>query len=128
MCRNYLVIILLAFGIFAVSCSQQPQFSIKTLPSGRVVKVAGVMQISFSGGDQALMLKYYSDIDFSKRAELKAEVEDIWQEFQKDVDKAKLKSAIISANEMPHGIISGTKGFNFVYTKQAEGRWILNEK
>ncbi len=83
--------------------------------------------MAFSGGGQALMLKYYSDVDFSKHAELKAEVEDIWREFQKDVEAANLKSAIISANQMPHGMISSTQGWNFVCEKKPDGTWILRE-
>jgi len=125
--RKYLLLPFVALGIIAASCSQQLPYSLKTLPSGHAIKITGVSRMAFSGGDQALMLKYYSDIDFTKRAELKAEVEEIWQQFRNDVEQANLNSAIISANQMPHGMFSSTQGWNFVYEKKPDGNWILKE-
>ena len=107
------------------SCSQKPQYTTQTLPSGRVVKIAGIGEVRFSKDDPALMLKYYTDIDMSDKGALQTEAEDIWQSFKVNVEKAGLKSAILSANEMPHGFISKTSGFNFVFKKQGSGDWML---
>jgi len=123
-----LTIVALVAATFLAACSQQPAFTEQKLPSGRVVKIAGIGKMQFSAGDPALMLKYYSEVSFDRPAELKAEVEEIWQEFRKDADKGGFKAAIISANEMPHGVISSTRGWNFVYEKHADGTWALNEK
>lgn len=120
--RVLLAVIIVAVGLLS-ACSQEPRYTAQTLPSGRIVKVAGVGKMQFSADDPALMLRYYSEVDFAKPAELKAEVDEIWQQFQKDADRAGLKSAIISANEMPKGIISSTQGHNFVFRKQADGSW-----
>jgi hypothetical protein len=121
------ILMFLITGCLIASCSQKPKYITQTLPSGRVVKIAGVMEIHFSNQSPALMLKYYTDIDLSNRSALQSEAEDIWQSFKVNVDKSGLKSAILSANEMPHGIISETRGFNFVFKKQDNGAWVLNK-
>ncbi len=120
-------VVALVASIFMTACAQQPAFTERRLPSGRVVKVAGIGEMRFSAGDPALMLKYYSEVSFDKPAELKAEAEEIWQEFRKEADKGGFKAAIISANEMPHGMISKTRGWNFVYEKRSDGTWALHE-
>ena len=122
-----IILTLFIAGFLTAACSQEPKYTSQTLPSGRVVKIAGVMEVHFSSQNQApaLMLKYYTDIGMSDRGALQAEAEDIWQSFKVNVEKAGLKSAILSANEMPRGIISETKGFNFVFTKQDNGVWVL---
>lgn len=119
------ILMLFMAGFFIASCSQEPKYSTQTLPSGRIVKIAGVMEVHFSNQDPALMLKYYTDIDMSNKVALQSEAEDIWQSFEVNVEKAGLKSAVLSANEMPHGIVSETKGFNFVFKKQDNGVWVL---
>jgi hypothetical protein len=119
---SFAITILVAF---ATSCYQQPPHTVKTLRSGRTVRVAGVTRIFFRKGDQALMLKYYTDININNRSELQDEVEELWELFRVDVEKAGLKAAIISANEMPKGVISRTEGFNFVFTKEPDGKWVL---
>ena len=119
------VLMVFIAGFFLASCSQAPKYATQTLPSGRVVKVAGVMEVRFSNQDSALMLKYYTDIDMSDKVALQSEAEDIWQSFKVNVEKAGLKSAVLSANEMPHGLVSETKGFNFVFVKQDNGVWVL---
>ena len=105
------------------SCANGPNFSLHKLPSGRVVKIAGVMKIAFSEGDSALMLKYFTDVSLTNTVALQDEATDIWQDFRSEVEKAGLKAAVLSANTMPHGIISQTSGFNFVYQKQPNGEW-----
>jgi hypothetical protein len=123
--RRLSLFLILALGVILTGCSPQIAFSVKTLPSGRTVKVASVVTLHFSASDPALMLKYYSDVDFSNRALLQAEADDIWQQFRGDVERANFKAAILSANEMPHGMISHTQGFNFVYERKGDGVWTL---
>ncbi len=124
LCRSILAMtICLLFS--SPSCSQSQKYTPKKLPSGRIVKIAGVGKICFSNDDPALMLKYYTDVPITDTGALREEVEDIWQSFKFDVEQSGLKSAIISANEMSTGIISKTKGFNFVFKTQGDGSWAM---
>jgi hypothetical protein len=84
----------------------------------------GVGKINFSQGAPALMLKYQTDLQVSDKAALRPEVNEIWASFRVDVENAGLKSAIISANEVPRGlIVKQGNAYNFVYEKQADGSW-----
>ncbi len=123
--RRMLLPILLVSYLLLGSCSQGPSYTAKTLPSGRVIKIAGIGKMYFSKDDPALMLKYYSDVSLNDTAKLQDEVEEIWSIFRIDAEKSKLTAAIISANEMPSGIISKTRSFNFVFQKKPSGVWIL---
>jgi hypothetical protein len=117
-----------AASLLVTSCTPPPpSYTERKLSSGRMIKDAGATKIAFSGGDTALMLRYYTDVDMSDHAALKAEAEEIWKDFQVQVDKAGLKGAILSANEMPHGFISQTSMFNFVFEKQPTGQWLLHK-
>ncbi len=88
------------------------------------MKVLGVGKMNFTRGDPALMLKYQTDLDLSNKPELKKEVEEIWQLFRVDVEKVGLKAAIVSANEVPKGmLIKTSKSYNFVYKKNGDGSW-----
>jgi hypothetical protein len=117
----FIVVIYLLFLLAA--CSQSPPYKSQTLPSGRTIKIGGIMQINFSKGDPALMLKYYTDVNVSDSDAITKEVDDIWQSFKNDVEKSGMNAAIISANELPKGIISKTKGCNFVFMRQPNGSW-----
>lgn len=122
------LVLALTAGLFLSSCTPPPpSYSERKLSSGRVVKSVSIGKIAFSGGDSALMLKYYTDVDMSDSAALQLEAEDIWKDFQPEVDKAGLKGAILSANSMPHGFISQTSMFNFVFEKQPTGQWLLHK-
>jgi hypothetical protein len=118
----YLVCAILIIGL--AGCSKKATYSLRTLPSGRAVKVAAIMPMNFSQGPAALVLKYYSDKDFDSHGELDAEADEIWQQFRIDVENAKFKEAILMASEEPHGIISHTKGFNYVFERQTDGKWV----
>ena len=120
------LVLAVAASLLIISCTPPgPNYAERKLSSGRVIKVAGMGKIAFSGGDSALMLKYYTDIDTSDIAALQAEAEEIWKDFQPDVERTGLKNAILSANSMPHGMISQTSGFNFVFEKRSSGQWLL---
>ena len=95
------------------------------MPSGKKVKVIAVGQLNFSNDSPALMLKYQTDLRISNLPTLRKEVDEIWSVFKGDVEKAKLTTAIISANETPQGfIIKNSTGYNFVFKKVA-GTWRL---
>jgi hypothetical protein len=118
--------VLLVF-MTTVACQPQPQALREVaLPSGKKVKAIAVGQINFQNDSPALMLKYQTDLKISDATELRKEVEEIWTMFKADVEQVKLTNAIISANEVPHGLAVKTANvFNFVYKKSADGRWAL---
>src|ERR1039457_3618313 len=98
------ILLMIAFTLMLVGCgSGQPTYQIKTLASGRHVKVLKVMTMHFSNNSPALMLDYQTDITINDKATLEAEVDDIWESFRSEVEKAKLERAIIKANEKPSG-------------------------
>ena len=71
-----------------------------------------------------MMLSYQTDLKVSDKAQLQTEVEEIWPEFKKDVEANNFSAAIISAHEVPSGVIlKRSNAFNFVFKKQADGAW-----
>src|SRR5258708_28734363 len=118
---------------FATSClilllagctASGPRYSLVNLPSGRQVKVVAVVPMHLSAGAPALMLQYETDYKISDQAELRKEVDEIWSYFKTDVEKGNFTSAIISANEVPHGfIVKNGRTYNFVFEKQPDGTW-----
>ena len=112
------VLLVVLIVVATAACQSQAQATKEVvLPSGKKVKVIAVGQINFSNDSPALMLKYQTDLKVSNTAELRKEVEEIW---------AKLNNAIISANEVPQGMVIKTgSAFNFVYRQSADGTWKL---
>ena len=113
------------FTVSLVGCTaSSPNYKTFTLPSGKQIRVIGVGQIKFSHGTPALMLQYQTDLKVVDVAALRAEADEIWPVFKNDVERANLKAAIISANEIPQGfIIKRGNSYNFVYEEQADGTW-----
>ncbi len=104
-------------------------YTVQRLPSGREVKVIGIGTMFFSKGDQALMLKYRTDLRLDDHDQVRKEVEEIWQAFRIDVERAGLKAAIISVHEPPKRmlIVSTNKTYNFVIQKSETGAWVFLE-
>ena len=107
--------------------STGPQYQLVKLPSGKEVKVLGVGKIFFTQDEPALMLKYQTAMSLDDKFSLqKEEVDEIWDSFKPDVDKAGLQNAIISANEAPKGrFIRHNRSYNFVFKKSNDGTWKL---
>src|SRR3954454_24524591 len=102
----------------------EQRYTLTKLPSGRVVKIISVGTMYFSADDPALMLKYQTDLSISDVVDLTAEADDIWPTFKKDVERAGLKNAIVSATSPSSGgFVSRTTSYNFVYKKAADGSW-----
>ena len=119
------IFVLVAIALF-VSCSQEPKYKIKQLPSGKRIKIESVAKLFDGKGKSALMLTYYTDLEIDDKQSLQSEVEDIWRAFRIDVEKAGVQSALICASEMPHGFISRTSAFTFAYDQNASGDWVLS--
>ena len=93
------------------------------------MKVMGVSKMFFSKGDSALMLTYRTDLHLDDKEQLRREIEEIWQAFRVDVERAGLKAAIISAHEPAKRllIITQNKSYNFVIQKSENGSWEFSE-
>jgi hypothetical protein len=117
------------FAILLLGCSGggTQNFTVVTLSSGKQVKVLSMGKIFFSKGDPALMLKYQTDLSLDNKVVLQQEVAEIWKSFRVDVEKAQLNSAVISASDVPQGIVIKTgKSYNFVYQKTKDGNWQIS--
>ena len=103
--------------------SMEPGYTVHKLPSGREVKVLGITKIFVKKGDSALMLQYRTDLRLDDHEQLRKEVEELWQAFPVDVERAGLKAAVISVQETPKRmlIVTMSKGYNFVVTKSEAG-------
>lgn len=100
-------------------------YTVHRLPSGREVKVLSVTRMVVAKGDPALMLKYRTDLRLEDQAQVRKEVEEVWQAFRFDVEQAGLKAAIISVHELPTNllIVRTDKSYNFVIQKSSKGTW-----
>ena len=104
--------------------STDPGYTVK-LPSGREVKVIGITKMFFTKGDPALVLKYRTDLKLEDHEQLRKEVEEVWQAFRVDVERAGLKAAVISVQETSKRmlIVTTSKGYDFVVKKSDAGAW-----
>jgi hypothetical protein len=121
---------LLAIALVVLTgCSAGPGYQAQTLPSGKIVKVLGVTQMSFAKGDSALILKYQTDLPIDDIAALAKEADEIWPSFRVDVEKAGLSNAVMSATSPPNGfIVKQSKSYTFVYTRDQGGNWSRGKK
>jgi hypothetical protein len=104
--------------------SPSQESSVMKLHSGKEVLVLGIGKLSFSNDSPALMLKYQTELSIDDREALRKEVDEVWEQFQPDVEKAGLVQGIVSANEPPKGgFIKHNRTFNFVYKKMPSGKW-----
>jgi hypothetical protein len=96
-----------------------------TLPSGHVIRILSIAPMHFtSGAPPSLMFRYQTDLKTSDKAALRKETDEIWPLLKIDAEKGNFTSAIISANEVPEGVIlKKAQMYNFVYEKRADGHW-----
>lgn len=107
-----------------LGCTSGPAPRAVQLPSGKTIKVLGMGPIRIASGETGLMLNYQTDLKISELDSLRKEVDDIWPTFQVDAQNAKVSFAVISANEVPEGIIfKRNRQYNFVFQKSADGTW-----
>jgi hypothetical protein len=106
-------------------CGSEPGYTVHKLPSGREVKVLGITKMFVTKGDPALVLKYRTDLRLEDHDQLRKEVEEVWQAFRVDVERAGLKAAVISVQATPKRmlIVTTSKGYNFVVKKSDAGAW-----
>ena len=92
------------------------------------VRVTGIQKMNFPNGDSALVLNYETDIPISDKEPLRKEVDAIWRDFQKEVEKAGVNTGVIRAtHKETSGFISKSKGYGFLFTKDDAGNWRLTD-
>ena len=95
------------------------------LPSGKVLRVLGVSRLAYGDHKTALVLMYQTDLDVSELAALRKEVDQIWPIFKGDVERAKLTTAIISASEVPQGVVLKSGDSRHFMFRKINGEWRL---
>ena len=115
----------LVFSLARAACAA-PLHENETLklPCGRTIKVLSVSRIEYSKGVMALMVRYQTTLSVEQHKALSVEVDDVFRIAQKQVERDGFDEAIISSNEVPHGIIVTTnRMLNFIFERGSDGKW-----
>jgi len=128
--RIPLVPVLLALGLLAalpLRLNAAPLYENETvkLPCGRVIKVLSVSKVEYSKGVMALMLRYQTTLLVGEqRQALSEEVDDVFKIAQKQVEHGGYHEAVISCNEVSHGLIlTANRMLNFIFERGSDGAW-----
>ena len=126
-CAVLFVVVLGCTGSNPRSDQKQSQNS-QPPSSGKKIQVKGIGKLNFPNGDTALVMDYETEIPIDDMESLRKEVDAIWARFQKDVEKAGVKSGVIRATHYEgDGFFRRGKGFGFVFEKAPDGKWRLVE-
>lgn len=93
-----------------------------TLPSGRKIFITGATKTTFNSGPvpSALVLNYQTQVPIDNMADLRAEADEVWSLFKKDVENADQSSGALRP-------VNGSKGFGFVYMKRPDDTWYCTQ-
>jgi hypothetical protein len=97
-----------------------------TLPSSHPVTVLGLRVLHFTQGNSpCLMLRYQTDVSIADVQALGTQADEIWDKFKPDLESAHVVCGFASANEPSASAEpgKGTRGYNFVYNRSADGTW-----
>src|SRR4051812_21673589 len=107
-----------------IACTSQPAFSVRTLPSGRQIKILALARMDSKEDGPALLLKYQTDNQIDDRRRVTSEIDEIFGALKFDCERANMRTCMISANEPPHGwIITKNRAFNAVFVQSNTGEW-----
>jgi hypothetical protein len=120
-----LVSVLIILGSCCSVCYGQADNSIKTLPSGKQIKITSIIPMHFPKGPDALILNCETDIPMSDMVALRKEVDEIWATFfQKEVERANMTGGVIRISHPEGtGLITRADGYGFLFEKRADGQW-----
>jgi hypothetical protein len=90
------------------------------LPSGRTIFVNNTTKMDFPNGPSALVLNYSTSASIDDMKALRAEVDEIWPIFVKDVETANLRGAALRP-------VNGPNGHGFVFLKRDDGTWYCTQ-
>jgi hypothetical protein len=126
---NLRISIVLTFALALAGCSgQAQQLQLKTLPSGKQIRMIGMGPIHFTKEPPGLMFQYQTDLKIADVKKLRREVDEIWDALRVDAEKGRYTTAIISANEVPSGtFVKKNATYNFVFQKRADGWHCLED-
>ncbi|MEN3330463.1 MAG: hypothetical protein V7638_5270 [Acidobacteriota bacterium] len=119
----------LSIVVAGIACSSQAQnFKAFKLPSGKEIKITGMVKMDFPNSDPALVLNYLTDLPIDNKVELRKEIDEVWSVFRVDVEKAKLKAGVIRVTHMEgSGFVKSGKGYGYVFVKRDDGQWHCTE-
>jgi hypothetical protein len=90
----------------------------------KLITPTGVHKMDFPNGESALVMEYQTAIPIAQMADLRKEVDWVWEAFSVDVENAKLTNGVIRVTHPEgSGLLSQSKGYGFVFTKRADGTW-----
>lgn len=91
----------------------------------REIRITNISNFNFPESGPALVMYYKTEIPIDNLKELRKEVDEIWEVFKKDAEKAKVKGAAIRAvhDEESNGIVTNGKGFGFVFIQKDDSSW-----
>lgn len=90
----------------------------------KLITPTSVHKMDFPNGQSALVMEYQTAIPIAQMAELRKEVDWVWEAFRVDVENAKLSNAVIRVTHPEGGgLVAQSKGYGFVFTRDADGRW-----
>jgi hypothetical protein len=120
---RYIFIALVVAGLWCAGCSR-PASPLTTLPSGKQIKITGIVPMHFHNGTDAMILNCETDISIDDMVNLRKEADEIWGIFQKNVEGASMTNGVIRITHPEgSGLITHSKGFGFVFEKRADGQW-----
>ncbi len=113
--------------LLSFNCGSEQKYDLKTLPTGKQVKVLSIHPLTFGDGTTSMVLAYQTDLKITDSASLRKEVQEIRFFFRDEVNRANVRGAVISANEVPTGfIINHYNTFNFVFQKNQDSTWTMS--
>lgn len=94
--------------------------------TNRQIRITNISKLDFPESGPALVMYYKTEIPIDNLKELRKEVDEIWNVFRKDAEKAEVKGAAIRAvhDEESNGIVTNSKGFGFVFIQKDNGSWL----
>ncbi len=120
-------LIVLFIVLLSFNCGNGQKYDLKTLPTGKQVKVLSIHPLTFGDGPTSMVLAYQTDLKITDSVALRKEVQEIWFFFRDEVNRTNFRGAVISANEVPTGfIVTHNNTFNFVFQKNQDSTWTMS--
>jgi len=104
-----------------------PKFEKMNLPSGRVVKLLSYVPETLFTGEQALVFKFFPDAALDDARALDAEVAAIWVDLEQHARQVDGKLVLIRALPLVTEGWDPGRPFQYVYRRQADGRWSMEK-
>jgi hypothetical protein len=122
--------VVMALQAALAGCTRDYQkYEVRTLPSGRVIRVQPEWKQFVPHEPAELMLNYETRLKIANKVALREEVDEIWESFfKKDAEKGQFKRAAIVAQETPESrFVLLSDLYRFTYDQQPDGNWVRSE-